>query len=213
MKGNVRKVGVFVIIAVMVAFVTTMASADGHREKKNIEGEYAVTGTGSCLIAILGFDSSLQPNGGPNGPWFLGAMVLDGGVYTFNKDGTGSVSITLHETDLFSSGIGAPPCVGSAIENYNFTYTVDEGKITFTYVKGSYEADWTDGPNAPPSPNSKLYLILPPWNGVLSPNGKILYASFGSPSIFDITADKANTLSTGVQATCNIVFQGFRIGP
>ena len=210
MKGNINKLAVFVMIAAIMMFtVVTMPSANEHNRKNTFHGEYAVTGTGSCLVAIAGFDASRQPNGGATGPWFWGAMTLDDGVYTFNKDGSGSVKITLHETDLYSSGMGAPPGVGTATEKYNFTYTMDNGKITFTYVTGSYEADWTDGPSA----NTQLYLILPPWNGELSPNGKILYASFRSPNILDITADKANTTPVGVQAICNIVFQGFRIGP
>ena len=208
MKGNIKSLAVFVIIAAIAMFMVSMASADGH-QKKTIHAQYAVTGTGSCLIAIAGFNASLQPNGGATGPWFWGAMTLDDGVYTFNRDGTGSVKITLHETDLYSSGMGAPPGVGDATENYNFTYTMDGGNITLTYVTGSYEADWTDGPNA----NTQLYLILPPWNGELSHDGKILYASFRSPNIFEITADKANTTPVGVQAICNIVFQGFWAGP
>jgi predicted TIM-barrel fold metal-dependent hydrolase len=38
---------------------------------------------------------------------------------------------------------------------------------------------------------------------------------FGSdyPYTRDVTADKANTISIGVQAICNVVIQGIRIGP
>jgi len=215
MKGNIKKLAVLVIIAAIAMFtVAATASADGHHWKNTIEGEYAFTGVGSCLIALQGFNTSLQPIGGPTGPW-LESSVTYQGVTTFNKDGTGSVTCVLRVLDtLYSQALGAPPDAGSANLSHGINYTVatDSGKITFTYPKGTYEADWTSGPNAPPSPNSKLYVNVPqPWYGVLSPDGKIFYASHGAPSIYDITSDKANMNPIGVQQICNFVHQGFRI--
>jgi hypothetical protein len=213
MKGNIKKLAVLVIIAAIAMFtVAATASADEHHRNKAIEGKYAYTTTGSCLVAVQGFNASLQPNGGATGPWFTSTCTYDG-VYTFNKDGTGSVTAILRAQTLYGQGLGAPPDAGSANASFNFNYTVtDSGKITFTMVKGSFEADWTDGPNAPPSPNSKLYVNVPqPWYGVLSPDGKIFYASHGAPSIYDITSDKANMNPIGVQQICNFVHQGFRI--
>ena len=207
MKGNIKKLSVFVFITAIAMFITTMASAD----QKTIHGEYAFTAPGSCLIAILGFNASLQPIGGPTGPWFTGPVTYDG-VLTFNKDGTGSATATVRVHTLYSQGLGAPPDAGAGNASWNFTYTVtDSGEFTITYVKGSFELDFTAGPNAPPSPNSKAYFIIPPWSGVLSPNGKIFSASFGAPSIIEVTSDKANMYPTGVQEICNFVFQGFQI--
>jgi hypothetical protein len=57
------------------------------------------------------------------------------------------------------------------------------------------------------------YFILPPVKGVVSPDGKILYASWGAPYIYVNTADKENTILTGVEAICSVVIQGFWIGP
>jgi len=87
----------------------------------------------------------------------------------------------------------------------------DRGNITITYTKGSFELDFTSGPNVN-SPMAVQYFILPSWKGVLSPDGKILYISVGAPSKYLNTADKANNISTGVEAICSIVIQGFWIG-
>ena len=215
MKGNIRRLAVLVIIAAIAMFtVAATASADGHHWKKTIEGEYAFTGVGSCLIAIQGFNTSLQPIGGPTGPWLESSVTYEG-VATFNKDGTGSVTAVLHGLDtLYSQALGAPPDAGSANLSHGFTYTVaaDSGKITLTYVKGTYELDWTAGPNVPPSPNSPMYLNMPqPYDGVLSPDEKTYFISLGAPSILYNTSDKANTIPIGVQQICNIVFHGFKI--
>jgi len=212
MRGNIKKLVVLVIIAAIAMFMAVaMASADDHRGHKTIHGKYAFIAPGSCLIAIAGFNTSLQPNGGPTGPWYMGPVTYDG-VLTFNEDGTGSATATVRVHTLYSQGLGAPPDAGAGNASWDFTYTLTHrGKLTITYVMGSFELDFTDGPNAPPSPNSKAYYIRPPWNGVLSPDGKIFSASLGVPSIIEVTADKANKILTGVQEICNFVFQGFRI--
>ena len=145
MKGNIKKLALVVIIATIPMLIAVAtASAVG----KTIQGDYAFTGSGTNLIAILGFNDSLQPNGGAAGPWFIGPNFWSG-VLSFNKDGTGSVTGIFRTVDLYSSAIGAPPDVGSANVSWDFTYTLDNGNITMTYVTGSYDGDWTSGPNAP----------------------------------------------------------------
>jgi hypothetical protein len=208
MKRNIKRLALVVIIAaipMLIAAVT--ASAAG----KTIQGDYAFTGTGTTLIAILGFNSSLQPNGGPTGPWFI-SHNLWSGVLSFNKDGTGSHTGFFSVVDVYSSGIGAPPDAGSANVSWDFTYTIDKsGNITFTYVKGSFEQDWTSGPNAPPSPQAKSYVNLAePWGGTISSDGKII-TEFWGPYLAEITSDKANTIPTGVQAMDFAALQGIKI--
>jgi len=58
----------------------------------------------------------------------------------------------------------------------------------------------------------RSYIIVPPVKRVVSPDEKILHASWGVPAIMNFTADKANTILTPVQAICNVVLQGIRIG-
>ena len=203
MKGNIKRSTVLVIMVAIAMFIMVgMAWA----KSKTIQGDYAFTGSGTNLIAILGFNDSLQPNGGAAGPWFI-APNFWSGVQSFNKDGTGSVTGIFRTVDLYSSAIGAPPDVGSANVSWDFTYTLDNGNITMTYVTGSYEGDWTSGPNAP----GKLYTnLLQPSYGTISPDGKII-AEFWGPSLLELTSDKANTTPTGVQVISNATLQGFKI--
>ncbi|HYA92401.1 MAG TPA: hypothetical protein VEK32_12985 [Thermodesulfobacteriota bacterium] len=203
MKENIKRLAVFVMIAASAMFVMTMASAD---DDKTIQGEYAIWGSAASLVAILGFNASLQPNGGALGPWLEGPNTWSG-VLTFNKDGTGSFTGIFRAFEVYSSAIGAPPDGGSGNLSWGFTYIIDRGNITFTYVKGSFELDWTSGPNAP----GKVYAtITQPWDGVISSDGKII-ALFWGPLILDLTSDKANTSPTGVQSMTQAALQGFKI--
>jgi len=96
-----------IIAAVAMFTAVAMAWDNDHKWNNTIHGEYAFTGAGNCLIAIAGFNSSLQPNNGASGMWFWGPITLDGGVIKFNKDGTGSVKDVLRAYDIWSPGF--PP--------------------------------------------------------------------------------------------------------
>jgi hypothetical protein len=206
MKGNNKKLAVFVSIAAIAMFISVaMASADDEGYK-TIQEDYAIAGSAASLVAILGFNASLQPNGGAAGPWLVGPNTWSG-VLTFNKDGTGSFTGIFRVFEVYSSAIGAPPDGGSGNLSWDFTYTIDKGNITFTYVKGSFELDWTSGPSAP----GKVYAtITQPWDGVISSDRKNI-ALFWGPLILDLTSDKANTTPTGVQSMTQAALQGFKI--
>jgi hypothetical protein len=100
--------------------------------------------------------------------------------------------------------------MGKANETWNFTYTVTNSNITITYTKGTFELDFTSGPNVGTALGVS-YLILPPLQGVISPDGKLLYLSLGAPDKFIFTADKANDNPTPTQAICNVAYQAFLI--
>jgi hypothetical protein len=218
MKGNIKTLMVLVIIVAVAMFTAlAMASGDDHKDpkgKKTMNAKYAFAGSGNCLIAINGFNPSLQPN---DGVWFWGPVTLDEGVITFNKDGTGSVKNILHAYDIWSPDFPPtqpPPDAAAADETFDFTYTMtNSGNITITYTEGSYELDFTSGPSVSPSPMAVQYFILPPVKGVVSPDGKILYVSWGAPYKYINTLDKDNKDPTGVEAICSVVIQGFWIGP
>ena len=77
MKGNIKRPALLVIIAAIAMLITVgMAWA----KSKTIQGDYAFTGSGTNLIAILGFNDSLQPNGGAAGPWFI--AIISGVEFT-----------------------------------------------------------------------------------------------------------------------------------
>ena len=141
-------------------------------------------------------------------------MTFDEGTITFNKDGTGSFDAIFHTLDLWSPFFGdTPPDGAAAHETWDFTYTMTGNNITITYTKGTYELVFTSGWPVG-TPQGVAYVIPPPGKGVISPDHKILYVSFGVPNIYQMTADKANDISTGMpQGICNIVIQGFWISP
>ena len=203
MKGNIKKLAlVVIIVAIPMLIAVATASAAG----KTIQGKYAVAGYATSLVAILGFNASLQANGGAGGPWFL-APATWSGVLTFNKDGTGSFTGIFGGLTVYSSAIGAPPDGVAGNLTWGFTYTIDNGNITFTYVKGTLEEDFTSGPSAP----GKVYANNPqPWDGVISSDGKSI-ALFWGPLIVDVTSDKANTTPTGTQSMSVLALHGFKI--
>ncbi len=204
MKENSKKLASVMIIA---AIPMLIAVATASAKSKTIQGDYAFTGSGGGVFAILGFNDSLQPNGGVAGPWFMGPNSWSG-VLSFNKDGTGSLTGIFNVVSLYSSAIGAPPDVEAGNVSWDFTYTMDNGNITFTYVKGSYELNWTSGPNA----GKTFYInVTQPWDGVISSDGKNIAVWWGPPLILELTADKANTTPTGAQSVTNVVLQGFKI--
>jgi len=203
MKGNTKKLALVVIIAAIPMMIAAATASAGG---KTIQGDYAIAGSAASLIAVLGFNASLQPNGGAAGPWLTGPNTWSG-VLTFNNNGTGSFTGIFRVFEVYSSAIGAPPDGGQGNLSWDFTYTIDNGNITFTYVTGSFELDWTMGPSA----NSTVYAtISQPWDGVISSDGKTI-AMFWGPLILDLTSDKANTTPTGVQSMTQAALLGFKI--
>ena len=218
MKGNTKKLTVSLSIVTIAMFIVAATTSAGQLfplpNRHSIQGVYAITGSGNCFIAINGFNDKLQPNDGANGMWVWGPLTYDEAFITFNKDGTGSFTATVRLFDSWSPFFaGVPPDASPANEVWDFTYTVTgSGNFTITYVKGTYELDFTSGPNVG-TPLGVSYIILPPVRGVVSPDQKILNLSFGTPDKMIFTSDKANNNPTPMQAICSVVFQGFWIGP
>lgn len=86
MKGKIKKLSVLVSLPVIALFIMAVMVSAGPREKF-IHAKYAFTGSRGCLLATGGFDASLNALG----TTWLGPNVW-AGVYTFEKDGTGTVT-------------------------------------------------------------------------------------------------------------------------
>jgi hypothetical protein len=199
------------ITALPIILPMDWAQAADSAGKKFIHGNYAFTGAGGCLVAPGGFADHAQfvPSGAPVGVWDMLASQTWEGFYTFNQDGTGELNSLQRVVDLPGPGLGAPPSMVASQTYWKFTYTVDEGLITFTYVPGTYTNKFLYGPQA----GQTLYLtITTPWYGRISPDGKNLSVSFGVPLILQITADQENTIPLPVEVVCNSAQHGFRTG-
>jgi len=182
MKGNSKKLAVLMIVAAFTLFMAVPITwADGLLWNKAIQGKYAFSGAGACLIG---------GNVGPN-TWE--------GVYIFNYDGTGSMDALNRYVDT------TPPSgtAGSAQVHWDFTYTVNGYKITFTYVPNSYVATYLNGPFKGLTLSHVDFSGT--WDGGISPDGENLFVSFGVPLTLTI-----HDLG-GLQAVCNGVHQGFRV--
>ncbi len=205
MKGNAKKIAVFVSVVAIAMFIAVpMASASGYDSwwKMLILGEYAFTGSGACTMAPGGFNEDFTPknptmaNMGPN---------FWEGVYWFHYNGTGK----METQQCYQDG---PPnyAAGCALLSWEFEYEMDGAEITFTLIPGTYYLKYIKGPNADPEhplevvpPNPVAFDQKNTWTGRLSPDGRHLFVFYGGPFKIDFPG-------FGFQIICNGVHQGFK---
>jgi hypothetical protein len=110
------------------------------RLNKQLQGDYAFTGEGSCLSSVSGFNANLTPAG----PSFGEAFSVQG-VRTFNGDGTG----TIHDAVSVSTVIpaGTPQAVAASFEA-SFTYVVAANDTYTTALDGPLTGTFLSGPRA-----------------------------------------------------------------
>ena len=148
MKGNIKKLAVFVMIAAITMFIVVgIASADDDTGKKSIHGEYAVTAGMSCIYtpAALGFNNKLQTD-----PTAVGSNKITlQGIATFNHNGTGKFDSTGVEIDPppVLPIPGALPCANAFHFSFTFTYNVaDDDTITINADTNSFTVTYDTGP-------------------------------------------------------------------
>jgi hypothetical protein len=138
-----RHASVWLIVGVMLLWAGVAGAAE-HNLNNLLHGDYAFTGTGSCLSTLDGFNPDLTPiPSTTGGPW-TGSWSVQG-VATFNGDGTG----TRHGRDVSITHVDRPYFAGNASsEDWEtaFTYTVTSpttfttelsGLLTGTFLTGS----------------------------------------------------------------------------
>ncbi len=206
MKGNIKKLA---LVVIMVAIPMLIAVVTASAARKTIQGTYAFTGGGASSAAIGGFTD--HTHFVPSNP-SLWVMVPNGtwvGVYTFNRDGTGEMTGQSWGVDVPGPGLNAPPDASSIELSFKFTYTLDQGQITFTYVPGTFTRVDHYGPNA----GQTSYATLSgPFYGEISSDGKNLTVWWGVPLVVQPTADQDNTQPLPVESISNAVQQGYRTG-
>jgi hypothetical protein len=191
MKGNIKKL-VLVIFTVIAPFIMAAMASAAEPIPHGIRGQYAFTGAGTALIAPLGFETNLNPKG-PPGAYFFQTFNIEG-VYTFERDGTGSFKALNHLVTLpFTMPnpnpppptITVPSSAGSANVTFLFHYTVtDDRKITITADPGTYSIEWKSGPSA-----GKTYRIDGlSSTGFIAPDGKTITLTGGAPSVMSFIA-------------------------
>jgi len=171
MNRNIRNLVVIAIIIVVAPFImAAMASAEP------IKGQYAGTGQGMALMAPFGFKPDSTPSCGqsPQGATVCPSIIQSWsgeGVFSFDKDGTGSLtSLVSWVTQSFQGPSGMiPPSAGIQKVSIKFHYAINDGdKITIT--SDTYTIEWISGPSA-----KKIY-NLSGWvrKGVIAPGSKMI---------------------------------------
>jgi hypothetical protein len=203
MKTSMMKLSVFVMMAAIAMFtLVAMASADDHKWKHGIKGDYAVTGTNSCVTAPAGFGDGGDPGDG----WTtIQGYLL--GVFSFHPDGKGEfrskVAVSLQPTPQTPM----PPVLFEAPFDYNFTYKVTgDGVISFHVIPCAGIPGFlnNDGPH----------------DGVISPDGQSLIVYCSTSVILTqcypgtcsgVGEGSCETPQDSPQLACAIQMQGFRI--
>ena len=130
---------VVMMIAIATFMAAAMASADDRAGKKAIEGEYAFTGPGNCLVSTTGFDSNYAPN--PGGQVFAVTQIWEG-VYTFKRDGSGTITASHRSLDLPAGPIEL------ANISWDFSYTMTDNERFTSNATSLDKVEWTAGPQA-----------------------------------------------------------------
>jgi hypothetical protein len=141
MKGNTKKLVVFVIVAAIAMLIATaMASADDHKWK-NFHGKYAATTVGSCILVWGG---GFNPDLTPSTNYIYKNTFTQQAVWTFYPDGTGTMQGTHVAVMFLPTTSGA----SSADISWQFTYDIShDGRITSHLIPGTYKGENTAGPN------------------------------------------------------------------
>jgi len=125
-----------VLAAPMLSF-GLFAALPADANNKLLNGEFAETGTATCLYTSGGFNSILEPNVPANS---VATTESFDGVWTFN--GAGSVSETA--TDIITSWVGASssavvPNIEATTTSGARKYVVDAtDSVTVTITKGKW---------------------------------------------------------------------------
>ncbi len=171
MKGIAAKA---VIIAAISALAIASLASAGEGFRGAIHGKYAFTGTGTCLFSPSGFTES-QGAFIPNGPFFSMSTSAWEGVYEFAKDGTGTVTATLHTVASGNNSVAFPggfPKASKSDLTFDFDYDVIAGaRIHFTTTPQGVRT----------LPSGAKILDSGPQSGVITDNGKTILVTCGVP--------------------------------
>jgi hypothetical protein len=130
MKGSMKKLAVFAVIAAIATFTSAGTALASGNHWKVIHGKYAATSTLSC--------NGYYENGSLEGSGTISQLA----IYTFNGDGTGSM-----QGKFVRVGFLPAPVEMNFDFSWDFNYWVgDDGTITTANVPGTakWKAPGTD---------------------------------------------------------------------
>ena len=213
MKANGKKLAVFVIVAAITMFIAIpMASADPKVDHA-LKGQYAFSGPGQCVMSTTGFGKNYVPNPGPNAYVFAASQIWEG-VYTFNRDGSGTIR-------AFHRSFQLPALtLETANISWDFTYKMtDKDRFQTELVEGTYDkVEWTSGPNCMEDENGEVncetsyFDVDGTIDGVISPDGDSIIMTCGQPTKLILCAPGVDPcVPIPFEAYCSFSHQGFRV--
>lgn len=135
MKGNIKKLAVFVMIAAIVMFTAVaMVSAD-DKDFKAIHGEYGFSSGGNCVSTPIANWTGDFTVSDPTK--VSGISYNSHGIVTFEKNGTGTVDLRVWTTPI-------PPAwaAGFVHVSFPFTYTINgDGEINVESVPNKFKQE------------------------------------------------------------------------
>jgi hypothetical protein len=178
-----KKLAVLMMIpALAMLLVPALVSANDHGRGHGIHGLYAVTGFTTCLPA--------------------GSSGVFEADYTFNNDGTGSV------TNGFVRNV-TPTGAGFVTYTADFTYEVThDGRITFDYPWGGNHIVKTDAQGI------LLWEVIwdrGPGHGVISPDGQTITITCGPPVVLQVLESTSGVPPVGATNSCVTTGVGIRL--
>lgn len=120
--------------------LVAMSVAGASSALAQIAGTFAITSTENCIVIVPPetFSSEFQVAGDAINHQASNSI----GTISFKPDGTGSVDVPLGVVVATQATSAA---AGSYQEDYQFTYTINNGEITTTLVSGSYTRTYLSG--------------------------------------------------------------------
>ncbi len=211
MKENSKKLTVFVIVAAITMFIAIpMASADS-KINHALKGEYAFSGPGQCVVSPTGFGENYVPN--DPAQVFAASQIWEG-VYTFNRDGSGTIRAFHRSFTL--PGLG----LETANISWDFTYEMtDKDRFQTFLIKDTYDkVEWTSGPSCVEDDVGEvncptLYFdVVGPIDGVMSRDGDSVIMTCGQPTKLILCVPGVfPCVRTPFEAYCSFSHQGFRV--
>jgi len=182
MKGNIKKLALLMIITVIAPFILAATVTANPPFPHAIRGQYAATGGGSCITALCGFGDNFVPLplGDTQNLWLVQSLSYEA-VFTFEHDGTGTVSETNRYIAVLSPS--PLPSAGTQVTTWSFAYTIDhDGMINIIGDPTTFNATWISGT----SKNRTGYGQCQIRAGSISPDGKTITLNGGEPNVVDI---------------------------
>ncbi len=208
MKRNGKRLAVFVIVAAIAMFMAVAIASADPKDNHALKGQYAFTGPGQCVVSPTGFGKNYIP---PQPAFVFAASQIWEGVYTFERDGSGSLK-------AFQRAFGIPSLsLETANISWEFEYKMtDKDRFQTSLTPGTYDkVEWTAGPNCDQNGENCAILyfdIVGPCEGVVAQDGDTITMTCGQPTKL-ILCDPLQDLCTHTpfEAYCSFSHVGIRV--